>query len=618
MMTKINYKSDFDFILRLKDCADPKKTVPFPDGNFDARFWTSSKANAYTASYRDGVYTNCFRTEDGGMHFVFDDHRMGKGALHWEPHFELPNDIYPDNMQDLYRKAALDIELVDGDGDCPTTAELEAMLPYIKGEPFTYEDFTAEEIKELQQPATQAAEDLKEFQTQAEKKESEREAAETKRISAEELRESAEAQRASAEASRESAEDTRVSHETTRCYSEESRSRNEVRRCDFEKERVANEKARVSAEESRVQAETSRVSAEQSRATAESTRESNETTRSTNEQSHVSAEETRITNEQTRTSSETSRASAEQTRTTNEQSRQQAETARAEAEVQRTSEFATWHDEITSKQGALSVSEDLSLSADNELSLTDKAKRAVFIDLWNNACIDPCTNPPRAVGQYNESTGYFELNGLTDITYQQAMDIYRYTSNGVRLDGEKITVYGFAQFRTNLPPSSGSYWVTINSLFYSNSILEVVRLPQYYSSGVQLNSNTRDAFGGCNKLREIINVMKAPSHVSDSYTWHETFYKCFELETVRIKNLYGNISFAQSPLISSDSISYLVENRTTAHTDVITVTVHADVFAKLTGDTTNPAVAALTPAELAQWQQILTAATAKNISFTTP
>lgn len=47
-MTKINYKSDFDFILKLKDCADPKKTVPFPDGNFDARFWTSSKANAYT------------------------------------------------------------------------------------------------------------------------------------------------------------------------------------------------------------------------------------------------------------------------------------------------------------------------------------------------------------------------------------------------------------------------------------------------------------------------------------------------------------------------------------------------------------------------------------------
>lgn len=245
----------------------------------------------------------------------------------------------------------------------------------------------------------------------------------------------------------------------------------------------------------------------------------------------------------------------------------------------------------------------------------DKAKRAVFIDLWNNACIDPLTK--RAVGRYNESTGYFELNGLTDITYQQAMNIYRYTSDGVRLDGEKIIVYGFAQFRTNLPPSSGAYWIQINNLFSLNRILEVARLPQYYSSGVKLKPNNRSAFEGCYKLREIINVMEAPSHVSDSYTWYGTFSGCFELETVWIKGLYGNISFAHSPLISSDSISYLVENRTTAHTDVITVTVHADTFAKLTGDTTNPAVAALTPAELAQWQQILAAATTKNISFTT-
>lgn len=239
-----------------------------------------------------------------------------------------------------------------------------------------------------------------------------------------------------------------------------------------------------------------------------------------------------------------------------------------------------------------------------------------FIDLWNNACIDPRTK--QVVGQYNESTGYFELNGLTDITYQQAMDIYRYTSNGVTMDEPKVMSYGFAQFRTNLPPSSGAYWVQINNLFNFNSILEVVRLPQYYPTEVKLEPNNRDAFAGCYKLREIINVMKAPSHVSDAHTWYQTFHRCYELETVRIKELYGNISFAFSPLISSDSISYLVENRTTAHTDVITVTVHADTFAKLTGDTTNPAVAALTPAELAQWQQILTAATAKNISFTTP
>lgn len=607
-MTKINYKSDFDFILRLKDCADPKKTVPFPDGNFDARFWTSNKANAYTASYRDGVYTNCFRTEDGGMHFVFDDHRMGKGTLHWEPHFELPNDIYPDNMQDLYRKAALDIELVDGDGDCPTTAELEAMLPYIKGEPFTYEDFTAEEIKELQQPATQAAEELKEFQTEAEAKESGREAAETKRISAEELRESAEEQRASAEASRESAEDTRVSHETTRCYSEEARSNNETHRRDFEKERVANEQARVSAEESRAQAETSRVSAEQSRATAESTRESNETTRSTNEQSRVSAEETRISNEQTRTSAEASRANAEQTRTTNEQSRQQAETARAEAEAQRASEFATWHDEITSKQGALSVSEDLSLSADNELSLTDSAKRAVFNDLFNLAAgSDGGYKPSEAP----DPAKPYLLNTLW-LSYEEAVKIY--AINGADAGhhlpniGRRYSPYYGAPLVDSVKTLFKVYGYTQNyGMFFGAVKLEVIN--------VDISGNLTWVFRGNSKLKTVLGTVD----ISEVTSGDNLIWNCPLLEDVNLKSLRNNIRLRGCPKLSLATMQYLVDNASTAITaeKPVVVTVHADVFAKLTGDTTNEAAAALTDDEKTAWAAVLTAATSKYISFAT-
>lgn len=171
---KINYKSDFDFVLKPKDCTG--KETPFPDCDWDAVFWTSSKANAYTASRENGAYTNCFPTEDGGMHFVFDNHRMGIGALKWEPHFELPNDIYPDGIQDRISKEPLDIELVDGDGDCPTTAEIDVMLPFIKGdkgdkgEPFTYADFTPGQIAELQKPATDAANKLDERLTAIERR----------------------------------------------------------------------------------------------------------------------------------------------------------------------------------------------------------------------------------------------------------------------------------------------------------------------------------------------------------------------------------------------------------------------------------------------------------------
>lgn len=54
-----------------------------------------------------------------------------------------------------------------------------------------------------------------------------------------------------------------------------------------------------------------------------------------------------------------------------------------------------------------------------------------------------------------------------------------------------------------------------------------------------------------------------------------------------------------------------------ANTTPITITVHPDVYAKLTGDTTNAAAAALSADELAQWQSLVSAAAAKNISFAT-
>ena len=64
-------------------------------------------------------------------------------------------------------------------------------------------------------------------------------------------------------------------------------------------------------------------------------------------------------------------------------------------------------------------------------------------------------------------------------------------------------------------------------------------------------------------------------------------------------------------------MQYLV-NKAYNGTKAITITVHPDVYAKLTGDTTNAAAAALTADELAQWQAILAAAAAKNITIATP
>lgn len=152
-MRKVNYKSDFDVSLSLKNCQE--KAVPFPECDWEIRFYTVSKANAYVASCIGGEYVNCYRDNDR-IHFVFDNHRLGKGILKWEPHFKFPNDIYDDRIQDVFGESVLDIELVSGNGDfeCLSDIEVEVIPPFLN---LRYEDLTEAEKEELQRPALEAA-----------------------------------------------------------------------------------------------------------------------------------------------------------------------------------------------------------------------------------------------------------------------------------------------------------------------------------------------------------------------------------------------------------------------------------------------------------------------------
>jgi hypothetical protein len=99
-----------------------------------------------------------------------------------------------------------------------------------KGDPFTYDDFTPEQIEDLKRPAIEAAESVQIVENQISineqsrvQAENERETAETTRVSnennrvtAEGLREDAESLRATAESSRETAESLRVDAELLR------------------------------------------------------------------------------------------------------------------------------------------------------------------------------------------------------------------------------------------------------------------------------------------------------------------------------------------------------------------------------------------------------------------
>lgn len=124
---RINYKSDFDFIMRLTDCNG--NAVGFPACDWTARLYTTSKANAYVVSCVGGVCANCY-DDNGEIHVVVDGHRLGVGRLNVEFVFELPNRIYPDGSRREVTPVPLGIELITGAGDCTTGIEVEAVVPY--------------------------------------------------------------------------------------------------------------------------------------------------------------------------------------------------------------------------------------------------------------------------------------------------------------------------------------------------------------------------------------------------------------------------------------------------------------------------------------------------------
>lgn len=490
-MRKINQKSDFDLLLDLQLCVKhddgtcSKSNVGFPDYDWTAKFYTFNMWNAYIASKRGDVLTNCF--DDGGrIHVVFNNHKLGNGMLKCEFSAYIPDAVYPDGHRLTVTKQTIDVELVSDASDCPSIADVEFIMPYIKGEkgdtgepgkdgrdgingdkgdkgdkgdPFTYADFTPEQIAELQKPATDAA----------------------------------------------------------------------------EKMQIA-ENGRVSAEKKRVQNET----------------------------------------------------------------------AREDAEKKRADEFAGFEDVLAGKQNKLTTSDDLHISESNMLSLTDMAKKRLFIDMWNEAC--------GKWGGYNKETGYFELNELTDITYEEALNIYSMTAN-LNINGSFSL--NNMNIRTNLPLRISYNGETIFSCGtnFHNEHIEIVNTasPSNDNCGY-LNIETHGfKFPKAIKIIGILgicNIVGLPEHVMIMPMCEEVFIR-FNRNNYTIPfYMYrcGKLNLASMQFLVSKSLSQ--QNN-------LTIVVHPDVYAKLTGDTTNTAAATLAPEQLAQWQQVLTDASNKNIQFIT-
>lgn len=203
----------------------------------------------------------------------------------------------------------------------------------------------------------------------------------------------------------------------------------------------------------------------------------------------------------------------------------------------------------------------------------------LFIDLWNEAC--------GVWGGWNAETGYFELNGLTDITYEQALETMK-----AKFPIKDNAYRSMLRIRTNMPFNRSSILSSTDAFNYSHKIEAANLENQVFGART---------FYGCSKLKRIVNAYG----INFETSMNDCYFHCYSLEDIDFKAVYSkDFSLADSPLLNIETFKRLSKS-SKLHTNTVTITVHPDVYAKLTDE------------ENTEWHQVLLDAAEKNITFIT-
>ena len=172
---------------------------------------------------------------------------------------------------------------------------------------------------------------------------------------------------------------------------------------------------------------------------------------------------------------------------------------------------------------------------------------------------------------FNEESGYFELNGLTDISYEEMLNIYNvYNPNPWNGQQGMLVV---ENTRTFLPTNNSiisSVSLSGLRLCYTLSDIEAINMIRTPDK-IQFN-NLQLAWFQNFKLKNIQNIID----VSKVTKYDQAFEKCYSLVDVRLWRIMASVSFKDCARLSNSSILYMINNE--AATSPITITLHADVY----------------------------------------
>lgn len=215
---------------------------------------------------------------------------------------------------------------------------------------------------------------------------------------------------------------------------------------------------------------------------------------------------------------------------------------------------------------------------------------------------------------YNEETGFYQMNGIDDLTEADLMKAWMYhdvpMSDAVsdanfssRLNGETTIRTNFKFYR---------FFRKCNVLnLYGQNKMEV-----FASDGIDsdqpLYIKGMSVFG-CNSMKKILGVIDVYGVSKTTDITNSGMNSLSKLESIFFKRLNVSLNIlGNSPYISYESLAYLLEHA--SNTSPITITVHPTTYGYLTGTMQPTAQVGGTSDE---WKALVQTAQSRQISFAT-
>lgn len=187
-----------------------------------------------------------------------------------------------------------------------------------------------------------------------------------------------------------------------------------------------------------------------------------------------------------------------------------------------------------------------------------------------------------AVGAvYNSATGYFEMNTLVDITEEEMKNIINFGRSTFVTPGECNR-----RIRTNWTATNADAVNSVADVRYSFQQvpnLEVINLR--YKSRFTVNPTSVVYFGfKCPKLKKVLGWLRMEkfNYNTQAPSQYCLFAESTNLEELSLYQVHGNLLLSTLKSLNLASLQFMVANA--SNTSPITITLHADAYARITDE----------------------------------